>query len=48
MTPSLLSLVKAAWEGGGEEGEADPLESFATNLNAEAAAGNIDPLIGRT
>ena len=25
----------------------DPLESFATNLNAEAEAGRIDPLIGR-
>mgnify|MGYP003630194984 FL=1 len=31
----------------GEEGEASPLESFATNLNTEALAGNIDPLIGR-
>ncbi len=31
----------------GEEGEASPLESFATNLNAEASAGHIDPLIGR-
>lgn len=30
-----------------EEGESNPLESFSTNLNAEAAAGNIDPLIGR-
>ncbi len=30
-----------------EDGESNPLESFATNLNAEAAAGNIDPLIGR-
>ncbi|MEZ5567148.1 MAG: ATP-dependent Clp protease ATP-binding subunit ClpA [Halioglobus sp.] len=30
-----------------EEGEANPLESFATNLNQEAAAGHIDPLIGR-
>ena len=34
----------------GEDGEAlpeDPLEAFATNLNEKAAAGNIDPLIGR-
>ena len=37
----------AAEEGGLEDGEGNPLESFATNLNAEAAAGNIDPLIGR-
>jgi ATP-dependent Clp protease ATP-binding subunit ClpA len=30
-----------------EEGEANPLDSYATNLNEEAKAGNIDPLIGR-
>lgn len=30
-----------------EEDSANPLESFSTNLNAEAAAGHIDPLIGR-
>ncbi|MCB1703463.1 MAG: ATP-dependent Clp protease ATP-binding subunit ClpA [Halioglobus sp.] len=30
-----------------EEGEANPLDSFTTNLNAEAGAGQIDPLIGR-
>jgi ATP-dependent Clp protease ATP-binding subunit ClpA len=34
-------------EVGTEEGEANPLDSFATNLNEEAAAGHIDPLIGR-
>jgi ATP-dependent Clp protease ATP-binding subunit ClpA len=34
-------------ENRGEEGEANALDSFTTNLNAEAAAGNIDPLIGR-
>ncbi len=34
-------------EVGAEEGEANPLDSFATNLNEEAAAGHIDPLIGR-
>ncbi|MFK7976802.1 MAG: ATP-dependent Clp protease ATP-binding subunit ClpA [Halioglobus sp.] len=34
-------------ESGGMEGEANPLDSFATNLNDEAATGNIDPLIGR-
>ena len=32
---------------GGEAGEANPLDSYATNLNEEAKAGNIDPLIGR-
>ncbi len=31
----------------GEEGESNPLDSYSTNLNEEAAAGNIDPLIGR-
>ncbi|MDE0951284.1 MAG: ATP-dependent Clp protease ATP-binding subunit ClpA [Halioglobus sp.] len=31
----------------GESGEGNPLDSFSTNLNLEAAAGNIDPLIGR-
>ncbi len=30
-----------------EEGEGNPLDSFATNLNEEAAEGRIDPLIGR-
>jgi ATP-dependent Clp protease ATP-binding subunit ClpA len=34
-------------EVGAEEGEANPLDSFSTNLNEEAAAGHIDPLIGR-
>ncbi len=37
----------AAPEQGGEEGEANPLDSYSTNLNAEAEAGRIDPLIGR-
>ncbi len=37
----------APGEGGGEDAEANPLDSFATNLNEEAAAGHIDPLIGR-
>jgi ATP-dependent Clp protease ATP-binding subunit ClpA len=31
----------------GAEAEASPLQSFATNLNDEARAGRIDPLIGR-
>jgi ATP-dependent Clp protease ATP-binding subunit ClpA len=34
-------------ENRGEEGEANALDSFTTNLNVEAAAGHIDPLIGR-
>jgi ATP-dependent Clp protease ATP-binding subunit ClpA len=34
-------------EAGAEEGESNPLDSFTTNLNEEAAAGHIDPLIGR-
>jgi ATP-dependent Clp protease ATP-binding subunit ClpA len=32
---------------GGQEGESNPLDSYATNLNLEAEAGHIDPLIGR-
>ncbi|MEM1142611.1 MAG: ATP-dependent Clp protease ATP-binding subunit ClpA [Pseudomonadota bacterium] len=31
-----------------EEGEKNPLDAFATNLNEEAREGRIDPLIGRT
>ena len=34
-------------ENQGEEGSANPLDSFSTNLNLEAEAGHIDPLIGR-
>jgi len=36
-------------EFGGEEGESDgkPLDKYATNLNAKAQLGEIDPLIGR-
>ena len=34
-------------EGGEQEGESNPLDSYATNLNEEAAQGHIDPLIGR-
>jgi len=34
-------------ENRGEEGESNPLDSFTTNLNLEAIAGHIDPLIGR-
>lgn len=34
-------------DGATVDGEANPLDSYSTNLNAEALAGNIDPLIGR-
>ncbi|MEC8409100.1 MAG: AAA family ATPase, partial [Pseudomonadota bacterium] len=34
-------------EGASPENRTNPLESFATNLNSEAEAGRIDPLIGR-
>ncbi len=30
-----------------DDGEGSPLEKYATNLNEEAASGQIDPLIGR-
>ena len=32
----------------GENAQKDPLEAYATNLNTEAEAGRIDPLIGRS
>jgi len=38
----------AATEATPEDGESNPLDTFATNLNEEAAQGHIDPLIGRT
>jgi len=38
----------AATETAGEDGESNPLDTFATNLNEEAEAGRIDPLIGRS
>jgi ATP-dependent Clp protease ATP-binding subunit ClpA len=34
-------------ESQSEDGAANPLDSFSTNLNLEAEAGHIDPLIGR-
>jgi ATP-dependent Clp protease ATP-binding subunit ClpA len=37
----------AAGEREGEEGAAGALEKYAVNLNALAAAGRVDPLIGR-
>jgi ATP-dependent Clp protease ATP-binding subunit ClpA len=33
--------------GGSGESERSPLEAYATNLNEEARAGRIDPLVGR-
>ncbi len=41
--------VPAETPGGGEAPPpaADPLETYATNLNTKAAEGRIDPLIGR-
>ncbi len=42
-SPEQISDEEAAME----EGEGNPLDSFATNLNEEAAEGRIDPLIGR-
>lgn len=40
-------LAASEEEGGAEAGSASPLESFATNLNEEAKAGRVDPLVGR-
>ncbi len=40
-------LTASEEEGGAEAGSASPLESFATNLNEEAKAGRVDPLVGR-
>jgi ATP-dependent Clp protease ATP-binding subunit ClpA len=37
----------ATAEATADEEESNPLDTFATNLNAEAEAGHIDPLIGR-
>ena len=34
-------------EAATEEAESNPLDNFSTNLNEEAEAGHIDPLIGR-
>ncbi|MEM9067821.1 MAG: ATP-dependent Clp protease ATP-binding subunit ClpA [Myxococcota bacterium] len=43
-----LSLPETGEDAEEEDsGRRDPLEAFATNLNAEAEAGRIDPLIGR-
>ncbi|MBE5314986.1 MAG: ATP-dependent Clp protease ATP-binding subunit ClpA [Xanthomonadales bacterium] len=38
---------EAQKEGEGEEGKANPLSEYASNLNEQAKAGKIDPLIGR-
>ena len=43
------SSPEAGKEGeGGEEPRGNPLNEFASNLNEQARAGKIDPLIGRT
>jgi ATP-dependent Clp protease ATP-binding subunit ClpA len=39
---------QAEQEAEGGDPDQRPLENFTTNLNAEAAAGRIDPLIGRS
>ena len=38
---------EAQKESEGEEGKANPLSEYASNLNEQAKAGKIDPLIGR-
>ncbi len=40
-------LSESEEEGAGEGQSQSPLEAFATNLNEEAKAGRIDPLVGR-
>lgn len=40
-------LPEAEEEAAGEGGNQSALEAFATNLNEEAKAGRIDPLVGR-
>ena len=43
------SSTETGKEGeGGEEPRGNPLNEFASNLNEQARAGKIDPLIGRT
>ncbi|MDA8693695.1 ATP-dependent Clp protease ATP-binding subunit ClpA [Pseudomonadales bacterium] len=48
-SPSEQHNDQADGEGGSVEGgtSKNPLEAYAVNLNAEAEAGRIDPLIGR-
>ena len=49
--PKVQEASKAEPDESGNEGEkqaeSNPLERFTTNLNAQAEAGKIDPLIGR-
>jgi ATP-dependent Clp protease ATP-binding subunit ClpA len=51
LSHGISKIAEPVHTGAGEEGEepapADPLRSFATNLNERAAQGEIDPLIGR-
>ncbi len=47
-TANLDEAAPVPAEGeGGQPAPVDPLQAFATNLNAKAAEGQIDPLIGR-
>ena len=39
--------TEGAESGAAQQSAADPLENFTVNLNRQAAAGRIDPLIGR-
>jgi len=41
------SSTESEKEEGGGEGKGSPLDQFTQNLNAQALAGKIDPLIGR-
>jgi ATP-dependent Clp protease ATP-binding subunit ClpA len=48
VAPNNRNLPEAtAGEGGSADKKQDPLRAFCTNLNEEAEAGRIDPLIGR-
>jgi ATP-dependent Clp protease ATP-binding subunit ClpA len=47
-TENRAEQESAPTEATPEDGESNPLDTFATNLNEEAAQGRIDPLIGRT
>jgi ATP-dependent Clp protease ATP-binding subunit ClpA len=52
LSHGISKIAAPAHHGGGEETDepatADPLRSFASNLNERAAEGEIDPLIGRS
>ncbi len=48
VTPGRSPSTSGDEEEAGGPPAKDPLEAYTTNLNLEAAAGNIDPLIGRS